>query len=233
MSDPASTPSAPAPAAGGAGAGGAGAPAPAAAVLPGTAALCRGCRAPLAPDQRYCLSCGLRVADARVAFVDLLVRDAGGAGSAAAGSGAAGSARGGLARQLDRVGGPMGAAAVVLVALGIGFLLGQGGNGGPATVIQRPPVVNVQNGGAAAAGAATTPSSGAGSGSATTTPRGGSKSSSGSAGTKGIPTAPAQDNSGGDINKLKSQPPDQATPGAPPPKDHKAAGGGSPVTSIG
>jgi hypothetical protein len=196
-----------------------------------TAALCRGCRAPLAPDQRYCLSCGMRVADARVAFVDLLVRDAAN-GAAANGAGSA-PARNGFARQLDRVGGPMGAAAVVLVALGIGFLLGQGGNGGPSTVIQRPPVVNVQNGGGAAtSGAATTPAPGAGSGGASTTP-GDASGSSGGAGTKGIPTAPAQDNSGGSIDKLKQQPTDQATPGAPPPKDHKAPGNGSAVTSIG
>jgi hypothetical protein len=199
---------------------------------PETAALCRGCRAPLAPDQRYCLGCGMRVGDARVAFVDLLARDvAGGGAVGAAGGGAAGSARAGFARQLDRVGGPMGAAAVVLVALGIGFLLGQGNGGGPSTVIQRPPVVNVQGGGVAA-GAATTGAPSAGS-SSSDAGGGSSKPSSGDAGTKGVPTAPAQDNSGGNINKLKSQPNDLATPGAPPPKDNKPSGGGSAATSIG
>jgi hypothetical protein len=192
-------------------------------------ALCRGCRAPLAPDQRYCLGCGLRVADARVAYLDLLASDdaARAAVAARANGGTPAPVRAGFARQLDRVGGPMGAAAVVLVALGVGFLLGQGNGGGPATVIQRPPVVNVQGGGVAAA-----PTTGSASGDTSGSGRG-SKSKSASPGTKGIPTAPAQDNSGGNINKLKSQPTDVATPGAPPPKDNKPSGGGSAATSIG
>jgi hypothetical protein len=194
-------------------------------------ATCRSCRAPLAPDQRYCLSCGARVADPRLPFLDVL------AGAPAAGAGAplqaapGASSRPGLARQLDRIGGPMGAAAVLLVALGVGFLLGSSGRGA-STVIQRPPVVNVQSG-APAAGTTTSGASGAGGGASTTGNGKKGKGSSGGAGTKGVPTAPAKDTSGGNVNKLKQQPLDQATPGAPPPKDNKQAGGGSPTESIG
>lgn len=44
--------------------------------------------------------------------------------------------------RLDRIGGPMGAAAVVLVALGIGFLAGQAVNDNQPA--QQPPVVNIE-----------------------------------------------------------------------------------------
>lgn len=41
-----------------------------------TGELCAGCGAPLAEDQRYCLSCGTRRADPRVAFQEVLNRPA-------------------------------------------------------------------------------------------------------------------------------------------------------------
>jgi len=191
------------------------------------AAPCRSCAAPLAPDQRYCLSCGARVAASRVDYLALLAGAAGAAnGAAAPATGGARTARS-LARQLDRVGGPMGAAAVVLVALGVGFLFGQGaGDSGPATVIQRPPIVNVQSSGVAAgpADSGTTTSGADG--------RGGGGGKRGGADTKGVPKATTE-NTGGDIDKQRQQPIEQATQGAPPKTDHKAAGGGSAVETIG
>jgi hypothetical protein len=45
---------------------------------------CRDCRAPLVPGQRYCLYCGTRVPDARLAFLDVLVQDVAGVGAAPA-----------------------------------------------------------------------------------------------------------------------------------------------------
>src|SRR5690349_23970060 len=41
-----------------------------------TGEMCGGCGAALAEDQRYCLSCGTRRADPRVAFQDVLNRPA-------------------------------------------------------------------------------------------------------------------------------------------------------------
>ena len=185
-------------------------------------AACRRCSAPLAADQRYCLDCGARVATPRVPYLDVL---AGGAGTPAA---APAPRRGhAFARQLDRVGGPMGGAAVVLVALGVGFLLGQSSASTPAPQVVRP-VVNVQNtgGGTAPASSDTT--------SADSSSSGGKhgKKGSGDAGTKGV--APVtQDKTGGDITKLQQQPDEQATGGEPPPKDNKQSGGGSATETIG
>jgi hypothetical protein len=132
---------------------------------------------------------------------------------------------------LDRIGGPMGAAAVVLVALGVGFLLGQGGSGpsGPATIIQRPPVVNVQGGGTVA------PSDTSATGSTDTATGGGKgKGAKGSGGsTAGIPKASTQDDAGGDLNRLRAQPEEQATGGTAPRRDNKPAGGGTDAETIG
>jgi hypothetical protein len=189
---------------------------------------CRDCSAPLAADQRYCLSCGMRVAAPRVDWASTL----GGAGGAAAQPAAGGARAGGRwALMLDRVGGPMGAAAVVLVALGVGFLLGQGDSGpsGPATIIQRPPVVNVQGGGSApAADAGSTSTDAAGSsGASRDHARGGGGS------TAGIPRADTNDSAGGDLNRLRAQPDEQATGGEPPRRDNRASGGGSDTETIG
>jgi hypothetical protein len=186
---------------------------------------CRSCSTPLAADQRYCLGCGARVAAPRVEWAAALGgAAAGGAAPAAQAAGASGAGR--WALMLDRVGGPMGAAAVVLVALGVGFLLGQGGNApsGPATIVQRPPIVNVQGGGLAPAA---TSSAGtlAGSGS-------GSKQSKQGGSTAGIPKA-GNDTAGGNLNRLRAQPDQQATGGTAPRRDHKASGGGSSTETIG
>jgi hypothetical protein len=191
------------------------------------AATCRNCSAPLADDQRYCLSCGARVAAPRVEWASAL----GGSGTAAAptADGAGGRSGNRWALMLDRIGGPMGAAAVVLVALGVGFLLGQSGSGpsGPATIIQRPPVVNVQGGGTAPAADATS----------TDTTSGGSKSKQGrkdaGGSTAGIPQAATQDDAGGDLDRLRAQPEQQATGGEAPRRDNKPSGGGSEAETIG
>lgn len=182
---------------------------------------CRGCGAPLAPDQRYCLTCGGRVAPPRVAHLALLAAEPEGA--------AGGRARPSrsFAALLDRIGGPMGAAAVVVVALGVGFLLGRGAeSAGPATVIQRPPIVNVQSGPAAAETAAPAATS-----TDATRPKRGSGAPE-AADVTGVPKA-APDAAGGDLGKLQQQPDATATEGPPPSEDDKTSGGGSAVETIG
>ncbi|HST43108.1 MAG TPA: hypothetical protein VLK58_26520 [Conexibacter sp.] len=115
---------------------------------------CRTCGASLAPDQRYCLGCGTRVAPPRLDFLaeseraEAEARAAGGGAEAASGGADRAVVSGPVPSRLDKIGGPMGAAAVVLVALGIGFLIGQGRDDeAPA---QRAPVVNIQSGDTAA-----------------------------------------------------------------------------------
>lgn len=202
---------------------------PAGAPLP--AGSCRTCSAPFAADQRYCLGCGARVGAPRVDWAATLAGP--GAGAPAAPAGGAGGGR--WAHTLDRVGGPMGAAAVVLIALAVGFLLGQGGSaggGGPATIIQRPPVVNVQGGGTAATAgdASGADASGAAAGDAGAGSKGGGK---GGGSTAGIPKADAQDGAGGDLDRLRAQPDQQATGGDAPRTDDKPSGGGTDAETIG
>jgi hypothetical protein len=245
---------------------------------------CRTCGASLAPDQRYCLSCGTRVSSPRLDFLAEYERQHGAAQSngqaPSAGAGTAGGpaallngsansataptattaaapstvATGGSSR-LDRVGGPMGAAAVVLVALGIGFLIGQSGNDS-TPVAQRAPVVNIQGGlptSAPAAAPTTTPdasATGADSGGAAGGDSGSSSSPSRSRGSTRSGAASAADarsvedsirnipktdtsTAGGDLNRLRAQPDETATEGPPPPKDNKAPGGGGRATVIG
>lgn len=126
---------------------------------------CPMCAASLAPDQRYCLSCGTRVATPRLDFLAESERAEAEArsgsapvGAAAAASGAPSAAEAPAATapapsRLDKVGGPMGAAAVVLVALGVGFLIGQTRT--DAQPEQKAPVVNIESG--VTSGSATTP----------------------------------------------------------------------------
>jgi hypothetical protein len=231
---------------------------------------CRTCGASLALDQRYCLGCGTRVAAPRLDFLaeseraEAAARAAAGAGPdvptaihptaagvAGAAPGTAGAA-GALApapSRLDKVGGPMGAAAVVLVALGVGFLIGQGGNDAPP--VQKAPVVNIEGGlptGGTAAPTTdvtvddTTVDDAAGGG-ADAAARGGGRAAGRRAAaddaarvaesTRDIPKSTGAEDTGGDINRLRAQPKETATPGAPPPVDDEAAGGGSEATSIG
>ncbi|HEY4276935.1 MAG TPA: hypothetical protein VGM91_01875 [Conexibacter sp.] len=237
---------------------------------------CRTCGASLAPDQRYCLSCGTRVSSPRLDFIAEMEHARGGPaanghapmpgapklngsvdGSAPATMAAtpATAAAGGNSR-LDRVGGPMGAAAVVLVALGIGFLIGQSGDDN-TPVAQKAPVVNIQ-GGLPAAAPLTTPTTATPDASATGGDTSGDASADGGADSSGDAGAtsdraarraaadaarvedstrdiPKTDTStaGGDLNRLRAQPQETATPGAPPPRDNKAPGGGSRGVTIG
>lgn len=110
--------------------------------------VCRSCGAPLAVDQRYCLSCGTRRAEARVPFFDVL-GDLHGAAAAVAAPMPPASPP-----PLWSRGGPWAVAALVVGTLGLGVLIGRGGEEDQAPVAQRAPVVNVQ--GPAAALAAST-----------------------------------------------------------------------------
>ena len=101
---------------------------------------CTHCSAPLAADQRYCLNCGTRRAERRVPVA---------AASAAplalpVASGAAGAPLVATAAP-DRFGGVWGVAALLLVALGVGVVIGRSGQS-EAPVAARPPVVNIAAG---------------------------------------------------------------------------------------
>ena len=140
----------------------------------------------------------------------------------------------------------MGAAAVVLVALGIGFLIGQAGD--DTLPVQRAPVVNIQGGGLPAAGAPATTDTTATDSTATDDTSGDTDAGSdrGAArrraaddaadvqeSTRDIPKSTGTEDAGGDITRLRQQPTETATPGAPPPRDDRPAGGGTRVETFG
>jgi hypothetical protein len=114
---------------------------------------CSVCGAPLAGDQRYCLNCGERRADARIPFMDILRSGSGSPPPAEPPAPAAPPPeRGGFA--LTPVSAGIAVVCLVLVA-GLGFLIGRDGQEQPKPVAQKAPVVNVQAGGGGQAAQAT------------------------------------------------------------------------------
>ena len=113
---------------------------------------CASCGAPLAADQRYCLECGARRAQARVAF-----RDDPGRGRRAPGAaGRACRVAGARTARRRAAGWPSWRGLLcLLLALGVGVLIGNSGDDATAATPPPPQVITV--GGAAAAPAATTP----------------------------------------------------------------------------
>jgi hypothetical protein len=198
---------------------------------------CTSCGAPLAGDQRYCLECGARRTQARVAFREILATgDAPAAGPTAVAAPVPDGppARSGLAFLAGLL--------CLILALGVGVLIGNSGD--DTTAATPPPAQVITVGGAAAAPAATgtaattsTPaaSSGAGDSSAKSSKGSGSstKSSKGSA-ADNKKVKDLNSSSGADYQK-KSQklPKEVGTSGKPAPKDNKPAGGGSGFQEIG
>ena len=200
---------------------------------------CASCGAPLAGDQRYCLECGARRTQARVAFREILAP--GGAPPTTAAAPVPSPApedppaRSGLAF--------LGGLLCLLLALGVGVLIGNSGDNATSATTPPPQVITVS--GAAAPPAATTPA-------ATTTAPAAGTSTTGSAATKSSKSAKAakstaagkaaankklQDlnsSSGADYQKKSQKLPKQVgTAGKPAPKDNKPAGGGSDFQDIG
>jgi hypothetical protein len=202
---------------------------------------CASCGAPLAGDQRYCLECGARRAQARLPFREILAT--GGAAPPTPPAVAAASAhegpppaRSGLAF--------LGGLLCLIAALGVGVLIGNSGDDKTAATAPPPQVITV--GGAAAAPAATTPAattstdasstSGDASGSGKSSKDSGSssaKSSKGSAADKKA-VKDLDSSSGSDYQKKSEKlPKEVGTAGKPAPKDNKPAGGGSGFEDIG
>jgi hypothetical protein len=200
---------------------------------------CTSCGAPLAGDQRYCLECGARRTQARVAFRDILATGGApptGPGVVAAPVPDGPPARSGLAFLAGLL--------CLLLALGVGVLIGNSGD--DATSATPLPAQVITVGGAAAAPAATAPAatttapaadaSGTGSTAAKAKATKATKAAKGSAGSKADQSKVKDLNSssGADYQK-KSQklPKAVGTSGKPAPKDNKPAGGGSGFQDIG
>lgn len=198
---------------------------------------CASCGAPLAGDQRYCLQCGARRAQARVAFREILAPP--GAPPAPAATVPSPQPEGPPARSgLAFLGGLL----CLLLALGVGVLIGNSGDNSTSATPPAPQVITV--GGAAAAPAATAPAATttAPAAGTSTTPGAATKSSKSAKSAKSTAGSKADNkklkdlnsSSGADYQK-KSQklPKEVGTAGKPAPKDNKPAGGGSDFQDIG
>lgn len=196
---------------------------------------CATCGAPLGADQRYCLECGTRRTDARLAFRDILSGQAPPPGAAPPGAAAPADpppARAGLAFLAGLL--------CLLVALGVGVLIGRSGDKTP-TAATPPPAQVITVGGSAPAAttpaAGSTDSSGATSTDSSSSSSKSTKDSSSSTKSSKSSNKSVQDlnnSSGSDYQKKADKLPKQVgTGGKPPPKDNKPAGGGSDTESIG
>ena len=198
---------------------------------------CATCGAPLAADQRYCLECGTRRTDARLAFRDILSGQAPPPGVAPPGAPAPSDpppARAGLAFLAGLL--------CLLLALGVGVLIGNSGD--DSTSATPPPAQVITVGGAAAAPTTTAPAAtttppaadASGTGSATTKSTKSTKSAKDSAGSKADQSKVKDlNNSSGSDYQKKSQklPKEVGTSGKPAAKDNTPAGGGSGFQDIG
>ncbi len=208
---------------------------------------CRGCGAPLAVDQRYCLNCGQRRSGPRVDYRPHLN------GSAQAAAARNGSAPAPEAANREEDGKPsrdytplaaVGGIAVLGLMLLVGVLIGKGDGSSQSAA---PAPVVVQGGTAEKTEADTSTGSAKPKQKAAKSEATGAKSptkkadSAGSltAGDKGGGPVEASDDAlkeleeSPDYSKESAKLPDEiATGGAPPPKDSKAPGGGSKGTAI-
>lgn len=202
---------------------------------------CRACGAPLAADQRYCLQCGTRRAEARLPFLEILARQV----PTAPASEATVTRTTTSGNWFSRFGTNTAAVAGVaclLLALGVGVLIGGLGSDDASGNSAAPQIITV-GGAAPAAASAPIPSTAAPAGTETTAddadrkPSKKSASSSAKDDKKAAAEVKDLDKSSGDDYQKKSEklPKTLGTGGAPPPKDTSgtAIGGGSDTEEIG
>jgi hypothetical protein len=201
---------------------------------------CRTCGSPLAEDQRYCLQCGNRRAEARLPFLDILARQV--PAAAVTETTTVQPRRGsawlaGMSSSSTLVAG----VACLLLALGVGVLIGGSGSGDSANA-GPPQVISVGAGAAAPAAAApvstATPASAA-TPDTTAPARKHTKASAGAASSSSSKatnsTVKSLDGtSGSDYSKKSSKlPKTLGTGGKAPPKDDKKPAGGGSFDTIG
>jgi hypothetical protein len=203
---------------------------------------CASCGAPLAADQRYCLHCGTRRPEARLEFLDVLdadVRARGGAGVVEQTRTVVTAPPQGVNGRLQANSGLLGLGALLLLTLLIGLLVGhwvtdRRTTATPAAATPAPQVIRVEGGAASApssaapATATATPSSsGARARTRTTARSTTARTPKGAVSAKSLTSKKALDDA------VKKGKPISTGTGKLPPKDDKAAGGGSSFETIG
>jgi hypothetical protein len=198
---------------------------------------CPACGAPLAGDQRYCLHCGARRPEARLEFLDVLDADV---RARAVVPAALAPPPSGLNARLQANAGLLALAALLLLTLLVGLLLGHWATGCSGTpgvaATPAPQVIRVEGAAAPAAAPASASASTAGA-KASAKP----KAKATGAGASAKAGAPPKDAVSVDQltskkaveNAVKKGKPISTGTGKLPPKDGKPAGGGSGFEEIG
>jgi hypothetical protein len=140
-------------------------PAPAAELqnpLAGSGENCPQCGVSLAADQRYCLSCGRRRGDPRLPFMDAVVFMDSAKQPAAAQTAAAPPSPPDRRPFMSANASLVAGVATLVLAIGVGVLIGRSGDGGTGNVSATPQVIRV-GGGGEVEGAATKPTEAKGS----------------------------------------------------------------------
>ena len=184
---------------------------------------CASCGAQLAGDQRYCLNCGARRGDARVPFMEIL----GGRATPAIAAPAATANTARPQRNLTIVA----SIGCLLLALGVGVLIGHGGRDRTPASSSPAQVISVQGGGAAVAPAAAA----AGAKKGSKTKKGGGNAASAGASHSTNKAIKNLDKLSPEQYQKQSQklPKTVGTGGNAPPKDNKPAAGGGSFQSFG
>lgn len=201
-------------------------------------ARCVTCSSPLAADQLFCLSCGTRRRDARIAFRDVLATEAAPVVPVATGGGAGWPPAGGAPGATGPVGPGrityvpfLATLALLLFALGIGVWIGRDQQPVAAPVASYAPAAAVA---APTTPVETTPADDAAADDASSKDDAADEAAADDAAAK----APVKDDTGAlkNLEKLSPEeyqkqaqklPSEVGTGGTPPPKDDKPAGGGS------
>jgi septal ring-binding cell division protein DamX len=205
--------------------------------------VCRSCGAPLAEDQRYCVGCGARRGDTRLPFADVLAGTSSRAPRPSAGQAVPPSR---WEHAISRL--PVGATtlagvACLILAMGVGVLIGSAGNGPDAAAVSpAPQVISVSAPAAVPSGTGSpTPTTAAGTATdartgstATKTTGSGATTPTTTKATNKALKALDSTSSGAAYQKKSDKLPKQlGTGGAAPPKDNKPAAGGSGFVDLG
>ena len=123
---------------------------------------CPSCGNPLAPDQRYCLHCGQRRGDPRLPVMDAVSYMEASRQPHPRQAQAAASPSSGRRRLLSANASMVASVATLVLALGVGVLIGRSGDGAEQTASAAPQIIRVGGSGSETAGAAATGGSAAG-----------------------------------------------------------------------
>jgi hypothetical protein len=125
---------------------------------------CLSCGAAMAEDQRYCLNCGVRRGETRLPFAQVMASSGGAAGAPPAGTAPAAAPPPRDPNQAPAIAitWPVaaGGAALLLLALGVGVLIGHGTASNGKAASGTPQVITVGGGATGASGAAATADTG-------------------------------------------------------------------------